>query len=140
MGVIGGPRPGESASGDSGETCVETRETAQPTPTRDTYERMATFRALVISVLLGALAGIVLATLAADSLISTELCGLTSDSLTSRPCLDTVHQAVAKVIRTQELGALVGAILGLFAGILWVRRKSAKADAEKPGPSPSAPV
>lgn len=101
---------------------------------------MATFRALVISALLGALAGIVLATLAADSLISTELCGLTSDTLTSRPCLDTVHQAVARVIRTQEWGALLGAIVGFVGGILWVRRKSAKAAEATPGPSPTNPV
>ena len=99
---------------------------------------MATFRALVIASILGAFVGIVLATLAADSLISTELCGLTSDSLTSRPCLDTVHNAVARVIRTQQIGALIGAIIGLGAGIAWVRRAAARAKAAA-GTAPKPP-
>jgi len=93
---------------------------------------MATFRALVIATILGAFVGIVLTTLAADSLISAELCGFTSDALTSRPCLDTVHSTVAKVIRTQMMGGGIGCVFGLVVGIWWVRRKSAKSTITPP--------
>lgn len=84
---------------------------------------MVIFRTLVLAAIVGAFLGIVVATLSAEALISADLCGMTADTLTSRPCLDTVSTTVGLVIRTQGMGAAIGAVLGMIGAIFWLRRK-----------------
>jgi hypothetical protein len=95
---------------------------------------MKTFRSLVLGAIVGAFLGIILATLAAPRLLASQLCGITSDESTSRPCVATVLEATAGLIHTQEIGALLGAILGAGSAFAWVRRKPG-AELRPPDPS-----
>lgn len=99
---------------------------------------MATFRYYLNVALFGAIVGLVLASLAAPSLLSSSLCGMTADAMTSRPCVDTVHRTVEGLLRGQGIGALLGASIGVGFGIGWKRRTKI-ANVPEPKPPVSAP-
>jgi hypothetical protein len=99
------------------------------------HRGMSNFRAVLTFAVIGTLLGIVIATLAAPSILSSSLCGFSNDALNQRPCLDTVQQATSGLIRYQLYGGVAGTVLGIAAGIFFnVKRKKA------PPAAPAAPA
>lgn len=98
---------------------------------------MVQARTVLLFVFAFALIGIALGTLLAPTVLSAELCGFTSDVTTSRPCVQTVRDATAGLLRHQGYGALGGGIVGLVTGIVVVVR-SRKNAAATPSSDPSS--
>lgn len=104
---------------------------------------MATARFLLTMTIVGAFLGLVVATLAAPKVLPTSLCGITADNLTSRPCVDTVHQTTSSLIQAQTIGGGIGGAFGLILAGVWAfkSRETAKvasrAQPEKPTDKPS---
>jgi hypothetical protein len=104
------------------------------------HARMSNFRAVLLFAVIGTLLGIVVATLAAPSLMSTELCGFGANVKLASPCTDTVAAATAGLIRYQLIGAAAGTIGGIALGIFFnVRRGKKKTDAGGGSASTSLP-
>jgi hypothetical protein len=48
------------------------------------------------------------------------------------PCADTAHNAISQLIRGQVIGAIVGAVVFLVIGILWMRRHPSASSVSPP--------
>jgi hypothetical protein len=93
---------------------------------------MSNFRAVLTFAVTGALLGIIVATLASPSVISSQLCGFTSDVQIQRPCLNTVQSATSTLIHTQLYGGAGGLALGIAAGVFFSVRRGKKASSAAP--------
>lgn len=89
---------------------------------------MATARFLLTMTILGAFLGLVVATLVVPRLLPSTLCGITADDMTSRPCVATVEQATANLVRAQTVGGGIGGAFGLILAGVWAykSRETAK--------------
>jgi hypothetical protein len=100
---------------------------------------MSNFRAVLIFVLVGALLGIVIGTLSAETILTNGLCGFSNDVQINRPCLDTVRQATSGLIRYQLYGGLSGTVLGIAAGVFFSLRRKKKKSLDAPSEPVDAP-
>ena len=91
---------------------------------------MSNFRAALTFAIAGTLLGIIVGSLIAPSILTGSMCGFTNDVQLNRPCIDTVQQATAGLVRYQLYGGVVGTVVGLAAGIFFsVKRKKPAAAA-----------
>ena len=90
---------------------------------------MTNFRAVLTFAVIGTLLGIVAATFAAPSLMSTELCGYGANVKLASSCIETVQAATTGLVHYQLYGALGGTVLGIAAGIFFSVRRAKKATA-----------
>ena len=97
---------------------------------------MSNFRAVLTFAAVGALLGIVIATLVAPTFISNGLCGFSTDVQLQRPCLDTVQQATSRLIWDQVYGGAAGIVAGIASGIFFSVRRKKQAAADAPALSP----
>lgn len=100
---------------------------------------MTNFRAVLTFAVIGTLLGIVFATLSAETILTTGLCGFSNDVQINRPCLDTVHQATSGLIRYQLYGGLAGTVVGIAAGVFFSIRRKKKLAASAPAEPAVAP-
>lgn len=102
----------------------------------------ASLRPIVIFVLVFMLLGIFAATYVGPMWLKTALCGFTQDTLTSRPCDQTVSDATSLLIRYQLYGMGAGAGFGLILGVIFTfrGRGDKKTEGQPPAAPPSAPA
>lgn len=107
---------------------------------------MSALRTVITSMLVFTLLGIVMSTFFGPKLLVANLCGITQDAMTSRPCVQTVEEATTSLVRYQLYGAGGGATMGLVIGIAFLvngRKKHAPEPAKpatQPTPPPSKPA
>lgn len=104
---------------------------------------MAALRSVITAILAFTLLGIVLGTFLAPKVLSAELCGFTDDTMTSRPCVQTVQEATSGLLRYQAYSAAGGATLGLIVGLVFAvkgrnKKKADDAAAASSKPAPKA--
>jgi hypothetical protein len=87
---------------------------------------MTALRPIITSMLAFTLLGIVLGTLLAPTVLSAKLCGYSQDTLTSRPCMQTVQEATTGLLQYQGYGAGGGATVGMIVGIIFAVKSRKK--------------
>lgn len=90
-------------------------------------------RTILIFIVGGALLGIVLSSFAAPSILATGLCGFETTAQANKPCLTTVNEATAGLIRYQLYGGAGFGVVGIMLGIAFTVWRKRRVSSAQPG-------